>query len=693
MGTTTKRYDLYAILFVFLLAMALEYREAFSLIEDETLSYRHLLRTYLGDPEYTLPSEDVVIIYTDEAFYDEYGKYPLTRTDLARLIDSLSTMGAGVIGVDILLDFHSAYGEDPALAAALTKAGNVLLVSQGQFDGEEFSHVNTAIEPFDSVTASGYSNISSNSAIAPSFVRLRIYPEIAQEADAWPFAVKAVSLYLDAEPALEDGVLTIGDEVEVQLDQFSDMYIDYPLLPPSADGLTTAPLHLVPGVGLPASEILFAIDEAELEDLSSLVEGKIAIIGEVAEVAHDEYETPIGDVYGVEIIAHEISTILHNGPLKAAPLWAEMLIALAMMLAFIGTRQIQNPLPRNTVSVSLILGFVLVGTSLYVSSGLVISMSYMLLASLFAMVIINARFYLAEMGQKALIRDAFGQYLSPRVVAELVKDPHKLALGGEEREMTAYFSDIAGFSTFSEKMSPTELVNALNEYLTKMCDIIIGREGTVDKFEGDAIIAFWGAPAIQENHALLACLASIDMNKALVPIREKWLAEGRPALHVRMGLNSGRMVVGNMGSAQRLNYTMMGDAVNLASRLEGANGAYGSDIMISESTYQACADHIDVRELDRIRVVGKTEPVTVYQLLERKNETPPELTDLVTTFEAALAKYKDRDFKTALNSFEKCLGIMAEDGPSQVYVERCRMLIESPPPADWDGVHTLSQKG
>ncbi|MBD3646385.1 MAG: adenylate/guanylate cyclase domain-containing protein, partial [Pseudomonadales bacterium] len=409
--------------------------------------------------------------------------------------------------------------------------------------------------------------------------------------------------------------------------------------------------------------------------------------------SHDQFETPVGNVFGVEIIANEISTILRDGPLRAAPLWAEMLIALAMMGAFIWTRRISSPLPRNTFSVTLIVIYILLVSLIYVNTGLIFSMSYVLLASLFAMIIVNARFYIAEMGQKALIRDAFGQYLSPRVVSDLVKNPDKLQLGGEEREMTAYFSDVASFSTFSEKMSPSELVFVLNEYLTEMCNIIIGYEGTVDKFEGDAIIAFWGAPAVQEDHARLACLASIDMKKALVPISEKWVEEGRPELRVRMGLNSGPMVVGNMGSAQRMNYTMMGDAVNLASRLEGANKAYGSDIMISETTWQACREDVDVRELDCIRVVGKSEPVTVYQLLERKNQTPAPLADLVVRFEKALAEYKQRNFQAALTGFEECLEIIADDGPSRTYVERCRMFLSTPPSKDWDGVFTLESKG
>jgi adenylate cyclase len=320
-------------------------------------------------------------------------------------------------------------------------------------------------------------------------------------------------------------------------------------------------------------------------------------------------------------------------------------------------------------------------------------MSYVLLASFVTIVLINARFYLNEMGQKALIKDAFGQYLSPTVVADLVKDPSKLSLGGEEREMTAYFSDIAKFSTFSEAMTPTELVNVLNDYLTEMCNIIIGLEGTVDKFEGDAIIAFWGAPTVQEDHAKLACFASVDMNKALIPLRDKWVAEGRPAISVRMGLNSGPMVVGNMGSAQRMNYTIMGDVVNLAARLEGANKAYDSGLMISEATYSACQADVDARELDTIRVVGKSESVKVYQLLERKNQTEGSVADLVEKFGRALDLYKDGDYKAALAAFESCLQIAPDDGPALTYVDRCRSFIAEPPAADWDGVFTLTSKG
>lgn len=689
MSDLRKRYDIVAVLLFFLLASFLEYQEAFSLLEDETLSYRQLMRTYYGDAELTRPSEEVVIVYTDEDFYAEYEKFPLKRVDLAQIVDRLKhVMGAKVIGIDMLLDYNSAYGEDPTLELAFAEAGNVLLVSQADFSGNEFRKLNSAISRFSSRTVNGYSNMSSTSAISESIVRLTVYPEITAVKDGWPFAVQATAMFLDRTPSLDGRMLTIGDQIRVPLDQFNDVYIDYPLLP--GDGAITQRLHDV--IGISASEVLFE-DEETLEELSFLVEGKIVLIGEVAEVGHDEFETPLGNVYGVEIIANTISTILRNAPLQPASLFAESLVGLILMLSLIATTLFQNPAPRTLIAFLIMMTHVVAVSMVYVYQGMVFSMSYVLLAGFLSFLIINVRFYLSEMGQKAVIRDAFGQYLSPKVVADLVKDPEKLTLGGEERQMTAYFSDIEGFSSFSEQLSPTDLVHLLNEYLTHMCNILIGYEGTVDKFEGDAIISFWGAPTYQEDHAKLACYASIEMNQALVPFREKLERENKPKIKVRMGLNTGSMLVGNMGSAQRMNYTMMGHAVNLASRLEGANKVYNSDIMISEFTYEQVKDFVDVRELDRIRVVGISKPVTVYQLLDRKNRVTGKKADLVDIFSQGLASYKQREYGSAIEQFQKALLIAEDDGPTLTYLLRCQEYQSNPPDESWDGVFNLTDKG
>ena len=689
MGANQQRFDLIAVVFFFLLAMGLEYREAFSLVEDETLSYRQILRTHFGDGSLTSPSEDVVIVFTDEQFYAEYNAYPLRRTDLSTIILRLKNMGASVVAVDMLLDFNSAYGEDPTLAAALKEAGNVLMVSQAEIKDGQYLGLNTPIDRLKDVTSNGYSNIAPNSAISESIVRLRIHADMVNLFDAWPFAVEAVSMYLEEEPELENGVLSIGSEVEVQLDQFDEMYIDYPLLPSVSGGL--ASLHDV--IGISASDLLFVDDEEELEDLAFLIDGKIALIGEVAEVAHDQFETPVGNIFGVEVIANSIATILRSGPLKAASLGLELLLGFLLLALFLCTRLIQAPLPRNSLSIAVMLLYVLLTFYTYISFGLVFSMSYLLIASVFSLLCINIRFYLAEMGQKTQIREMFGQYLSPKVVEDLVDDPSKIQLGGEEREMTAFFSDIQGFSAISERLTPTELVQLLNDYLTDMCDIIISSEGTVDKFEGDAIMAFWGAPTRQSDHAQRACFAAIDMNNRLIELRVKAVQEGITPLTVRMGVNTGQMVVGNMGSSQRMNYTIMGDAVNLASRLEGANKAYGSGMMISESTYRSCEEDIDVRELDRIMVVGKSEPVTVYQLLSRKNQTTGADADLVDQFSKGLELYKVGDFRLAKSEFSSCLEIFADDGPALTYISRCQAFADNPPDADWDGVYRLTEKG
>ena len=689
MGPNQQRFDLIAVVFFFLLAMGLEYREAFSLVEDETLSYRQILRTHFGDGSLTSPSEDVVIVFTDEQFYAEYNAYPLRRTDLSTIILRLKNMGASVVAVDMLLDFNSAYGEDPTLAAALEEAGNVLMVSQAEIKDGQYLGLNTPIDRLKDVTSNGYSNIAPNSAISESIVRLRIHADMVNLFDAWPFAVEAVSMYLEEEPELENGVLSIGSEVEVQLDQFDEMYIDYPLLPSVSGGL--ASLHDV--IGISASDLLFVDDEEELEDLAFLIDGKIALIGEVAEVAHDQFETPVGNIFGVEVIANSIATILRSGPLKAASLGLELLLGFLLLALFLCTRLIQAPLPRNSLSIAVMLLYVLLTFYTYISFGLVFSMSYLLIASVFSLLCINIRFYLAEMGQKTQIREMFGQYLSPKVVEDLVDDPSKIQLGGEEREMTAFFSDIQGFSAISERLTPTELVQLLNDYLTDMCDIIISSEGTVDKFEGDAIMAFWGAPTRQSDHAQRACFAAIDMNNRLIELRVKAVQEGITPLTVRMGVNTGQMVVGNMGSSQRMNYTIMGDAVNLASRLEGANKAYGSGMMISESTYRSCEEDIDVRELDRIMVVGKSEPVTVYQLLSRKNQTTGADADLVDQFSKGLEFYKAGDFRLAKSEFSSCLEIFADDGPALTYISRCQAFADNPPDVDWDGVYRLTEKG
>lgn len=683
MQEITKRWDVAAVVLLFLLAIGAERLEMFAAVEEQTVSFRQMMRTHVDFPEDTIS-----FVVQDEHFFENYGSWPLRRTDLGRIAANITALGGKVVALDNLFDFPSSYDEDETTAELLASAGNVLTVSQGVVEDEEMTRINYPVEPLRSAVRSGYTNVQSTSRIIESMSRLRFYPEAMELEDGWPFAVQAIAMYLGEEPAWEDGRLTFGDALEVPWPADGMLRIDFPALPVGASGYADA-------FGISALELLDLdnASEAELQELRFWMQDRIVVFGDTSEVSHDFFTTPLGRLYGVEIIAATMATLLAGAPLQPAGPLAQALLALLTLAGLLGTAFSQSPGVRAAGALAVLVVWASLVTWSYVSLGVIFSMAYVAAALLLGFLIINLRFYLRERDQKTLIRDAFGQYLSPKVVNILVKDPSRLRLGGERREMTAYFSDVAGFSTISEQLTPEELVALLNEYLTAMCDIISEYEGTVDKFEGDAIIAFWGAPLEQPDHARRACLAAIDMQRYLIDYRARLKAEGRPVLRVRMGMNTGDMLIGNMGSAQRMDYTMMGDAVNLAARLEGANKFYATHNMISESTYAQVADAVEVRELDLIRVVGRREPVRVYELLERKGELNGEKQQLVDRYAAALEQYRAQRFEEALAGFRSVLELDEDDGPALTYVERCQTFIETPPGSDWDGVYQLTGKG
>ncbi len=300
--------------------------------------------------------------------------------------------------------------------------------------------------------------------------------------------------------------------------------------------------------------------------------------------------------------------------------------------------------------------------------------------------------FIGEESEKKFIKSVFSRYLSPEVINEIIKDPEKLALGGEERDISIFFSDIAGFTSISEKLKPNELVKLLNEYLTEMTDIILLNKGIIDKYEGDAIIAFFGAPLAYEDHAVKCCLAAIDMQNRIRELGKVRRSQGQNEFFTRMGINTGRAVVGNMGSSIRQDYTMIGDAVNLAARLEGVNKVYKTAAMISEATYEQAKDHIEVRKLDTIRVVGKNEPIVIYELLDRKGKLDDQTSELLDKYYRGLDSFNDRDWKGAQKNFKDALKIKPEDGPSSLYVERCTEFMKQPPSKNWDGVYKMKSK-
>jgi len=285
---------------------------------------------------------------------------------------------------------------------------------------------------------------------------------------------------------------------------------------------------------------------------------------------------------------------------------------------------------------------------------------------------------------------SFKKFVPSDMVESLIGSGQEAAFGGELREITIFFSDIAGFTTITEKLQPDEIVELMREYLSAMSDEVVNAGGTVDKFIGDAVMAFWGAPQINPQHARAACQTALASQERLRELQEKWKSEGRATFDMRIGVHTGDAVVGNFGSEKRLNYTVIGDSVNLASRLEGLNKQYSTSIMISEHTYQA-ADGVLARPLDLVSVKGKSEAVLVYELLAM-DESDPELTELVKTHTSAVESYCEQNWTAAIQMFEQVLNLRPDDPPALQMIERCRQYQEVPPDSDWDGVFRMQTK-
>jgi adenylate cyclase len=315
------------------------------------------------------------------------------------------------------------------------------------------------------------------------------------------------------------------------------------------------------------------------------------------------------------------------------------------------------------------------------------------LAMIAAVIVREIFSYAGSEREKQFIRKAFSTYVSGDVVKEIIANPSLLQLGGVKRDMSAIFTDIKGFSTISEHLDPEDLVSLLNRYLTAMSDVVLVEKGTIDKYEGDAIIAFFGAPLDLPDHALRACVSAITMKKIENELN-KTILESKLApvpLLTRIGINTGAMVAGNMGTENKMNYTIMGNAVNLAARLEGVNKQYGTWILASDDTVRRTEGNLLTRRLDRVRVVGINEPVQLHELVETLTDASPEQQEKVKLFHEALDLFEQRQWNQAREGFTAILA-RGDDPPSSVYLQRCETYLGKPPEDAWDGVFNLSEK-
>ncbi|HKI99622.1 MAG TPA: CHASE2 domain-containing protein [bacterium] len=425
------------------------------------------------------------------------------------------------------------------------------------------------------------------------------------------------------------------------------------------------------------------------------LQGKIVLVGATEIGIYDLRNTPVSTAFpGVEVHATLLDNLLTDSYFKLDlmnQIYSALLVVVFGLLLGIVLPNIK-PMYSHLLTLGLLVGYFFVQRWMVTNLLSWTSFMYPAMTIFFVWAAVTIYRFLVTDKDKRFIRGAFQQYLSPQVINQLMDNPQLLTLGGERRVMTAFFSDVQGFSTISEKLDPGDLVKLLNVYLTDMSDIITELEGTIDKYEGDAIIAFFGAPVPYEDHAKRACVATLRMQKRLAEMREAWEQEGTPPLYMRIGLNTGPMVVGNMGSEKRFDYTMMGNSVNLAARLEGANKNYGSYSCISEYTYEPAKDDIEVRELDLIRVIGINTPVRIYELLALKGELPEEMQKGIAYFAKGLELYRQQQWEEAAKYFNAVFKFIPDDPPSTKFIERCREFYKNPPGEDWDGVFVAASK-
>lgn len=680
---------------VFLFAVLLHYFYLFRSLEWKSWDLR--LRFFSRASQ---ASQDVVLFLIDQESLDIYEKeqglpWPWPRQIYSAVIRFCSQAKVKALVFDMIFSESSGYGveDDEHFSEAIAEAGNVFLpvfLSQKEREQEEipvgylmkFSRgkgrmASKVIFPMHSLTLP----LESLLIAAKGVGNVRFSPDTDGIYRRIPLFFEYKNLTLPALP------LAVADFVEekqtidnIPFDNSGQMIIRF-----------YGPTGTYESYSIAAIINSYAqIEEGKTPQIPpSEFADKIVFVGASAPGLFDLRPSPFSAVYpGVETMATVLDNLLQEDFIRiSSQVYFIFLLLGLSLLTGLGTTLLKSiwkivlffffclALPAGLASLAFFGGYWVE----FVSPEMAVLLSF-IGASL-----LNYRF---EGRQRRFIKNVFRHYLSPHVIEKIIENPGLLRLGGEKREITSFFSDVAGFTTIAESLPPEDMVNLLNDYLSEMTDIILFFGGTLDKYEGDAIVAFWNAPLEQPDHALRACRAALKCQRRLGELRKDFNERFGHELAMRIGVNSGPAVVGNMGSRNRFDYTAIGDTVNLASRLEGACKHYKVPVLIGEETFDRVKDNIVSREADIIRVVGKKKPVRVFEIIGEKGEILDSELEKVASFEQALKIYREGEWEEALSLFQK----MENDMLAQVYMERCQRLIESGKKEAWTGIYDLKEK-
>lgn len=613
----------------------------------------------------------VAIISIDDASIVQLGRWPWARSVHAQIINKLTEAGAKVIGYDVNFPEVSNEEDDQALETALKTAGNVVLPVEleiRQQDGHLMFNPEKTLSPISRLAGAAKATGHTNTPPDADGVMRRL-PMFVDSPDAGGSSVPAFIAEVARLAGLQDRLH------EAPTDTYDRLTVNFPG---------------APGKNFP---IIRAVDVVRgTADLSSL-KGRVVFVGSTAANLHDELLVPTSDgvlMSGVEIHASALETLASRTWLKPVPkvLGALLLILIGFIVGLAVT------LLRQRINLPLVatlwIALIIVSFAAF-ERGVQFDLLWPTMTFVFAYTAVTLERRIHSDRERKQLRTAFSRYVSGSVVDSIMDNPDKLKLGGERRRMSVLFSDIRGFTTISEGMTPDTLVHILNIYLNRMTDIVFKHGGVLDKYIGDAVMAFWNAPLDQPDHALRAVATALEMRDALAELNAS-KAFGDLEMHIGIGINTGEMVVGNVGGDARFDYTVIGDNVNLGSRLEGLTKEYGISFIVAESTKGELRDAVVTRRLDKVAVKGKKEPVVIYEAMDLKENATQERVNLARDFEAALDLYFSRQFEHAIESCEAILKIHPEDGPTKNLLERAKVFQTNPPPAGWNGTWVFTKK-
>ncbi len=677
------------------------------------------------------PQQPVIIVDIDEKSLSQQGQWPWPRNQVADLIEKIQQQGAKVIGLDIM--FIEADRTSPTrlienypeLSESL--GSQLALLDHDKLLGDRLAETESVL---------GYAMISQNDGLKKaeqqpfpsanlavansqiSFNQLQLMPVYRAAVNQFDIAQGKSEGFLNFFPESSGTVHKVPLLLSLDGTPYPSMALEVARIAMQHQTITLHSSDTVQGekhglIGISIGDQFIPTDDQgqmsinfrgpwrSFEYISAvdLLKGKkfpqmnnaIILIGTSATGLLDLQTTPFSHISpGVEIHANIIDNLISGDPLKH-DIFTE--IGITFSLIIIGGLSLSFLLAHSgaligAIGGGILLSIMVVGNYLFLfKNASLIGITYPLITLIVISLVVTLSNYLMVERQKQFIQGAFRHYLAPQVVEQLLQNPDQLTLSGQEKELTVMFSDIRNFTSISEKMDSVALANFMNRYLTEMGHVIMGGQGMIDKFIGDAIMAIWGTPVEDPEHALKAVISALQMKQLTAELREQWLKEDLPAIHIGIGLNTGPMRVGNFGSEQVFNYTVIGDQVNLASRLEGLNKAYGTTILISENTKNQLGEKVTCRPIDLVRVKGKLEAVEIFEPLCLGRHDSLELIQ----WQKALKLYRQQGFDDA----KQVLVALNEHTPEklyQLYLDRIKQFLIEPPGKDWDGCFTFSTK-